>query len=135
MPAPVLSTALYALQFARRGRVRRQAALGDAIPVRRAPGKTGRQVGLIFFVPFFGMAVGALLGALSGHFADYGIDDGFIKEVREKITAGTSGLFLLTSDAVPDRVIEAAKTLPPFEIVATNLPKDQEQKLREAFGE
>ncbi len=80
------------------------------------------------------MAVGALLGALSGHFADYGIDDGFIKEVREKITAGTSGLFLLTSDAVPDRVIEAAKTLPPFEIVATNLPKDQEQKLREAFG-
>jgi len=94
----------------------------------------GMLFGLIFFVPFFGMAVGALMGALSGHFTHYGIDDRFIKDVREKITAGTSALFLLTSDAVPDRVIEAAKTLPPFEILSTNLPKDQEKKLREAFG-
>ena len=89
--------------------------------------------GLIFFVPFFGMA-SALLGALSGHFADYGIDDRFVKDVRAKVTEGTSALFLLTSDAVTDRVIEAAKTLPKFEIVATNLPKDQEDKLRTAFG-
>ena len=36
---------------------------------------------------------------------------------------------LLTSDAVTDRVVEAAKTLPKFEIIATNLPKDQEDKL------
>ena len=47
---------------------------------------------------------------------------------------GHVSLFLLTSDAVTDRVIEAAKTLPKFEIVATNLPKDQEDKLRTAFG-
>ncbi len=94
----------------------------------------GMLFGLIFFVPFFGMAIGALLGALSGHFADYGIDDRFVKDVRAKVTEGTSALFLLTSDAVTDRVIEAAKTLPKFEIVATNLPKDQEDKLRTAFG-
>jgi uncharacterized membrane protein len=90
--------------------------------------------GLIFFVPFFGAAIGGLMGALAGHFSDYGIDDNFIKQVRSKITPGTSALFLLTSDAVTDRVIDAAKALPKFEIVATNLPKEQEQKLREAFA-
>jgi uncharacterized membrane protein len=94
----------------------------------------GMLFGLIFFVPFFGAAVGGLLGALAGHFSDYGIDDNFIKDVRSKVTPGTSALFLLTSDAVADRVVEAAKTLPKFEIVATNLPKEQEQKLREAFA-
>ena len=90
--------------------------------------------GLIFFVPFFGAAVGGLMGALAGHFTDYGIDDKFIKEVRDKITPGTSALFLLTSDAVMDRVVDAAKTLPKFEIIATNLPKEQEEKLRAAFA-
>jgi uncharacterized membrane protein len=94
----------------------------------------GMLFGLIFFVPFFGAAVGGLLGALAGHFTDYGIDDNFIKDVRSKITQGTSALFLLTSDAVVDRVVDAMKTLPKFEIVATNLPKEQEDKLRQAFA-
>ncbi|MCR4413144.1 MAG: DUF1269 domain-containing protein [Thermoguttaceae bacterium] len=94
----------------------------------------GMLFGLIFFVPFFGAAIGGLMGALAGHFADYGIDDRFIQEVRGKVTQGTSALFLLTSDAVKDRVVEAAKTLPKFEIVATNLSEEQEQKLREAFA-
>jgi uncharacterized membrane protein len=35
---------------------------------------------------------------------------------------------------VTDRVVEAAKSLPTFEIVAANLPKEQENKLRTAFG-
>jgi uncharacterized membrane protein len=94
----------------------------------------GMLFGLIFFVPFFGAAVGGLMGALAGHFSDYGIDDNFIKQVRSKITQGTSALFLLSSDAVVDRVAEAAKSLPKFEIVYTNLPKEQEEKLREAFA-
>jgi uncharacterized membrane protein len=94
----------------------------------------GMLFGLIFFVPFFGAAIGGLMGALAGHFSDYGIDDRFINDVRAKVTAGTSALFLLTSDAVEDRVIDAAKTLPKFELVSTNLPKDQEQKLRDAFA-
>jgi uncharacterized membrane protein len=95
----------------------------------------GMLIGLLFFVPFMGMAVGALSGALAGHFANYGISDDFINKVRSKVTAGTSALFLLTSDAVVDRVTDAMKTLPKFEIVSTNLPKEQEEALRAAFGE
>src|SRR3954451_9582580 len=90
--------------------------------------------GLIFFVPLLGMAVGAGMGALVGSLADVGIDDDFIKQVREKVTPGTSALFALTSGATEDRVIEELKQY-DFEIISTNLPEEQEQKLREAFGE
>jgi uncharacterized membrane protein len=94
----------------------------------------GMLFGLLFFVPFFGMAIGAALGALAGHFAHYGIDEGFINQVREKITPGTSALFLLTSAAVVDKLAEAVKGQ-QFEIIQTNLSNEQEKQLREAFGE
>jgi len=93
----------------------------------------GMLFGLIFFVPFFGLAIGAAMGALSGKFADYGIDDNFIKQTREKVTEGTSALFLLTSGAVVDKVVEATKGQ-TFEILSTNLPKDKEDELRAAFS-
>ncbi len=93
----------------------------------------GMLFGLIFFIPFFGLAVGAAMGALSGKFADYGIDDNFIKQTREKVTEGTSALFLLTTGAVQDKVIEAMKGQ-TFEILSTNLPKEKEDELRAAFG-
>jgi uncharacterized membrane protein len=89
--------------------------------------------GLIFFIPFFGLAIGAAMGALSGKFADYGIDDNFIKQTRDKVTEGTSALFLLTSGAVQDKVVTALKGQ-TFEIISTNLPKDKEDELRAAFG-
>src|SRR5215213_3120724 len=53
----------------------------------------GLLFGLIFFVPIFGMAIGALMGGMSGALADIGIDDDFVKEVRENVTEGTSALF------------------------------------------
>jgi len=93
----------------------------------------GMLFGLIFFIPFFGLAVGAAMGALSAKFADYGIDDNFIKQTREKVTEGTSALFLLTSGAVQDKVVEAMKGQ-TFEIMSTNLPKEKEDQLRAAFG-
>ena len=93
----------------------------------------GMLFGLIFFIPFFGLAVGAAMGALMGRFNDYGIDDIFIKQTRAKVTEGTSALFLLTSGAVEDKVIEAMKGQ-TFEILSTNLPKEKEAELRAAFG-
>jgi len=93
----------------------------------------GMLFGLIFFVPFFGLAIGAAMGALSGKFADYGIDDNFIKQTRDKVTEGTSALFLLTSGAVVDKVAEAVGGQ-QFEIISTNLPKEQEDQLRATFG-
>ena len=74
------------------------------------------------------------MGALSGKMADYGISDEFIKTTREKVTEGTSALFLMTSDAVQDKVFEQLKGL-DYELIASNLTKEQEEALKAALGE
>jgi len=94
----------------------------------------GMLFGLIFFVPFFGLAVGAAFGALGGKMRDYGIDDEFIKKTQEKVTEGTSALFLMTSDAVADKVAAELKGM-EFELIASNLTSEEEEQLMAAFGE
>ena len=92
----------------------------------------GLLFGLIFFVPLLGLAIGAAAGALAGSLADVGISDSFIKSVRDQVTPGTSALFLLSSDAVFDRVApEFADT--DAELISTNMSEDQEARLRAAF--
>ena len=92
----------------------------------------GLLFGLIFFVPLLGLAIGAAAGALTGSLVDVGISDKFIKEVRDKVTPGTSALFLLSTDAVLDRVAaEFAAT--GAELISTNMSEEQESRLRAAF--
>ncbi len=94
----------------------------------------GLLFGLLFFIPLIGMAVGAAAGALGGSLADVGINDDFIASVRSKITPGTSALFVMTSDAVVDKVKEAFAGT-EMELIQTNLSNEEEAKLREAFQE
>ena len=94
----------------------------------------GLLFGLIFFVPFLGMAIGAGMGALTGSMTDVGIDDSFIRRMRDEIQPGTSALFVLSSDAVVDKVKQAFEGQ-EMVLVETNLSHDQEQKLREVFAE
>ena len=94
----------------------------------------GMLFGLLFFVPLLGMAVGAAVGALTGSMTDVGIDDNFINSVKQRVTPGTSALFLLTSDAVVDRVKEGMGGT-QGELIASNLSAEQEAKLREVFAE
>ena len=51
---------------------------------------------------------------------DYGINDNFIKQSREKINEGTSALFLLTSNAMQDKVMAELKGF-EFELTASKL--------------
>ena len=94
----------------------------------------GLLFGLIFFVPLLGLAVGAAAGALTGSMADVGIDDGFINQVREQVTPGTSALFVLSSGAVLDKVHDAFTGM-NVELIQTNLSDEDEAKLREVFEE
>src|SRR5580692_9284321 len=80
----------------------------------------GLLFGLIFFVPILGLAIGAATGALFGSMADVGISNAFIDSVRQKVTPGTSALFLLSSDAVADRV-QAEFDGTEAELIQTNL--------------
>jgi uncharacterized membrane protein len=66
--------------------------------------------------------------------ADYGISDEFIKTTREKVTPGTSALFLMTEGAVKDKIVEELKGY-EFELIASNLTKEQEEQLMSAFAE
>ena len=94
----------------------------------------GLLFGLIFFVPLLGMAIGAGMGALAGSMSDVGISDDFVKSVRDRITPGTSALFVMTSDAVLDKIHQAFEGQ-QMELIQTNLSEEQENKLRETFGE
>jgi uncharacterized membrane protein len=94
----------------------------------------GLLFGLLFFVPLLGMAIGAGMGALAGSLTDVGISDDFINSVREKVTPGTSALFLLSSDAVLDKVKDAFSGI-QAELIHTNLSDEEEATLRAAFAE
>jgi uncharacterized membrane protein len=89
--------------------------------------------GLIFFVPLLGAALGAATGALSGSLTDVGIDDGFINKVRDDVTPGTSALFVMTSDAVIDKVKAAFNGHDASDLIFTNLSDEQESALRQVF--
>ena len=92
--------------------------------------------GLIFFVPLLGLAIGAGMGALAGSMADVGIDDDMIRQIRKQVTPGTSALFVLSQNAVLDRVAERFQSQKGrVEVLQTNLSQDQEAILREIFGE
>jgi uncharacterized membrane protein len=93
----------------------------------------GLLFGLIFFVPLLGAAIGAATGALAGSLTDVGIDDSFINKVRDQVTPGTSALFVMTSDAVVDKVHAAFAEGGMGELIFTNLSNEQEAALREVF--
>src|SRR3954468_589602 len=94
----------------------------------------GMLFGLIFFIPLLGLAIGAGMGALAGSMSDVGIDDSFIRRMREEIQPGTSALLGLSSGAVVDKVRDAFAGQQMI-LVETNLSHEQEDKLREVFSE
>jgi uncharacterized membrane protein len=94
----------------------------------------GLLFGLLFFIPLFGMAVGAAIGAIGGAMNDVGIDDDFIESVRREVQPGTSALFVLSSDAVIDKVKDAFAEEKPH-LLRTNLSDADERKLLEVFGD
>ena len=83
--------------------------------------------------PLLAMTLRAAFGGL-GTIGGYGLDAAFLDQIRRGVQEGTSALFLMTADAVLDRVASAMKEL-QFEIFATNLSAEQERELREALGE
>jgi len=94
----------------------------------------GLLAGILFWMPLMGMAVGTIMGAISGSLTDHGVSDDFIQEVSRSIEPGQSALFLLVVSATADRVIDEIKPWNP-RVLRTNLSKAQEARLRASFGE
>jgi uncharacterized membrane protein len=93
----------------------------------------GMLIGLFFWMPWLGLAVGAVTGALLGATTDYGINDEFIKEVGATIKPGGSALFLLISKWTEDKALERLNKFNAT-VVRTSLTKEDEEKLKAIFG-
>ena len=83
----------------------------------------------VFLMPFAGAAVGAGAGVLRHRLSDAGIDDGFIRELRERLTPGTSAIFVLSSDADITRV-RARFPVDEAELICADLDEAGAERLR-----
>ena len=95
-------------------------------------GLWGFLFGLLFFIPFAGLAIGAGMGALFGHFGEKGIDKAFQEQVRAYLKPGTSALFMVIEQATPDKAIAALEQYGGT-VIRTSLSDEDTKKLQEAL--
>jgi uncharacterized membrane protein len=127
--------------------------LDDAVIVERTPdgkvklhqpggGNTGRGalggalwgglIGLLFFAPLLGMAVGAGSGALVGKATDTGVNDKFMRELGGHLQPGGAALVLLVADITADKVFDELHGQYGGTLLQTSLSKEDEEALQEA---
>ncbi len=76
---------------------------------------------------------GAGFGALTtGHHSDYGIDDNFIKSLRDEVEPCSSALFVLIREMTAGRILEELEGV-GGKIIKTSLSKDEEERLQRAL--
>ncbi|MEM9696039.1 MAG: DUF1269 domain-containing protein, partial [Myxococcota bacterium] len=102
----------------------------------------GLLLGAIFTLPVLGPAVvaipfvssifGAGFGALNGTLMDIGVDDDFARSCGEKLTPGTSALFVLVRSATEDKVLDE---IGPYggDVLTTSLSREQEARIQKAL--
>lgn len=93
----------------------------------------GLLIGAIFLMPVFGAALGAASGALGGALTDYGVNDGFMKELAASLQPGNAALFVLINKMTADKVLDALQGTGGV-VLKTSLDHSQEQKLRDALA-
>lgn len=89
----------------------------------------GTLIGLIFLNPLLGLVVGAGAGAVAGALSDVGINDAFMKELAQKLTPGTSALFLLVDSELTDKVLDELRGTGGT-VLQTSLSSEDDAKLQ-----
>jgi uncharacterized membrane protein len=89
----------------------------------------GLFIGFLFGGPLGSLLLGGIGGAIVGRFADMGIDNKFVNQVKENLEPGSSALFLLVRDANTNAAIAALR---PYQgtVYQTSLPPETEEELR-----
>lgn len=91
----------------------------------------GGLIGLLFFMPLVGMAIGAGTGAVGGALTDIGINDDFMKQLGTTLKPGSAAVFMLVAQATQDKVIPEITDLGGV-LLQSSLSAEAEQHLREA---
>jgi uncharacterized membrane protein len=89
--------------------------------------------GLLFFVPFLGLALGAGMGALFGKMGKTGIDKAVLEQMKDAVPPGKAGWFLLIAKMTEDKFLEAVAGTNAT-LVRSNLSHEDEEQLKAAFG-
>jgi uncharacterized membrane protein len=92
----------------------------------------GGLIGLIFLVPFFGMAIGAATGAMAGAMSDAGIDDNFMKSLGEKLEPGGAAVIGLVRSVNEEKILENVKI--PGELIQSSLTEEAEGPIKDALA-
>jgi uncharacterized membrane protein len=93
----------------------------------------GGLIGLLFFAPFLGMAIGAGTGALAGKATDVGVDDSFMRDLAATLQPGSAVLFLLVDQVTVDKVVqEMAPMQLGGRLLRSSLSREAEQQLSDA---
>lgn len=94
----------------------------------------GMLAGLLFFNPLLGAVGGAAAGAVAAALNDYGINDGFMRDVAGVLAPGQAALFVLADRVSSERVLGQIARY-GGRVLRTNLDRSQEDRLRAAFGQ
>jgi uncharacterized membrane protein len=92
----------------------------------------GGLIGLIFFMPLLGMAIGGAAGAAGGALSDYGVDDNFMKELGANLEPGGAAVIFLVRRVTLDKVLPKIQI--EGKIIQTSLSNEDEQALADALA-
>jgi uncharacterized membrane protein len=112
--------------------------LDDAVIVERRddgavklhrPSLGGGLIGLVFFVPLLGRAIGGARGAAAA--MSSGVDDDFLTRLTQELEPRKAALILLVRNVSADRIL--SKITEPGTVIQTSLSSEDEQALQQAL--
>ena len=92
----------------------------------------GAVIGALMLLPTLGAAAGALVNILRKRVQDVGISQDQLDSIGEQVVAGTSALFVVSSDSDLDRLAERFRGQSAT-LVASNLVQGEVEDVRRAF--
>jgi uncharacterized membrane protein len=95
---------------------------------------TGFLAGLVLGAPLTGAAVGAVLGGgFSAVTAVVGIDEGFVREVKEMMKPGSSALFVVDDEGDMDVILHRIRGL-GGKVLKTNVDLEHATRIQSALA-
>ena len=92
----------------------------------------GKRVGTIGG-GLLGLLIGALAGSLLRKKNSPEIDKGFVEDVSEQLSPGSSAIFIIVQEDTPDNALETMKQY-NGKLYYTSLPKETKAQLRQAMS-